>query len=236
MAVFGAILAVVLLNVRINGEITPESIGQFNIGQLFAFYKAENLCKSNTQFGVAKRSGTTDCQWKIGKDFERETIGVENLPVEDKNGNCYFTCITATGKPPLHAEKVINRKLKKDGIDRNQFDLYTFLAPCYKCIEGTGRDKETAELEKYKGVYYSYKPEGVETKGSEVKNDKLLEKNDLRGLLTIIDTTKVTLSIVKDAINNGKDAKKSKQEIIDGVTGDYQKNAVKSYLDQHPLN
>ena len=70
MALFGAILAVVLLNVRINGEITPESIGQFNIGQLSAFYEAEKLCTNPAQFAVAKKIGSNDCQWEIGKDLQ----------------------------------------------------------------------------------------------------------------------------------------------------------------------
>ena len=65
---------------------------------------------------------------------------------------------------------------------------------------------------------------------------KLLQRNGLCGLDTIKETTKVSLSKVKDAINNGKDANKSKQEIIDGVVNEYEKKAVKSYLDQYPLH
>ena len=236
MAVFSIVLVVFLLIVKINAEITSDSIAQFNIGQLFAFYDADGLCKSTTQFAVAKKGGE-DCQWEIAEDFTPKNIDKEtDLPVKDKDGNCYFACVFKTGRPRLHTEKVINRKLKADGIDRSNFDLYTYLAPCTKCINGPAPGGETAELDEFKAVYYSYKPEEVATKGSEVKNDDLLEKDAQKGLAAIQETTKVTLSNVKDAINNGKGANKSKQEIIDGVDDKYEKNAVKSYLDQHPLN
>ena len=177
-----------------------------------------------------------DCQWEIEKDLQPATITSRNLPVKDKDGNCYCSCVFDSNHPPSHTEKVINRKLKEDKVDRKKFDLYTYLAPCYKCIEG-GWDKETAELESFAGVYYSWKPRGeTVTFGKQVGKNAFVIKHPKSGLAAIKETTKVTLSNVKDAINNGKDAKISKQEIIDGVKGDYQKNAVKSYLDQHPLN
>ena len=108
MALLGAILAVVLLNVRINGAITPESIGQFNIGQFFTFYEAEKLCTNTAQFAVAKKIGSNECQWEIGKDLQPATITSRNLPVKDKDGNCYISCVFDSNNPPSYTEMVIN--------------------------------------------------------------------------------------------------------------------------------
>ena len=220
MAVFGAILAVVLLNVRINGEITPESIGQFNIGQLFAFYEIDGLCLGKRQFVVAKKSETTDCQWKINKKFEPATIEGKDLPVEDRNGNCYFACVLETGKRP---DRVIYDKLKENKVPLSNLDLYTFIA-CEKADH----------LKEFQNVFYTFEEFG-----------KLVQYNDLldyventksrRGLDAIKEKTKVTLSNVEAAINKGKHAKKSEGEIIDGVDDKYEKNAVISYFHQHPL-
>ena len=237
MAVFGAILAVVLLNVRINGEITPESIGQFNIGQLFAFYEAEKLCTNEGQFAVAKKIGSNDCQWEIGKDLQPATITSEGLPITDINGNCYFSCVFDRKEPASHTEMVINRKLKGEHVKRKDFDLYTYLEPCKTCIGGVGGGGETAELVEFKAVYYTLESKGEKSKGMQVKNDALLKTEIQQGLAAIKETTKVTLRNIKNAIQNGKDANKSEGEIIGGIKdNEYEKNAVESYFKQHPLN
>ena len=171
MAVFGAILAVVLLNVRINGEITPESIEQFNIGELFAFYDTSDVCTSKEQFAVAKKVESNDCQWQIGKDLQPATITSEGLPIEDINGNCYFSCVFGRDKVKFHTEKVINRKLKEKGIRRSDFDLFTFIAPCLACLIGEKEGEETAELDKFNEVYYT-----SGSKGTRVADETLLKK------------------------------------------------------------
>ena len=234
MAVFGAILAVVLLNVRINGEITRESIEQFNIGQLFAFYEAENLCKTPAQFAVAKKIGSNDCQWEIRKNLQPAIITSENLPVRDIYGVCYFSCVFEAKLKECHTEKVINRKLKENKIDRSKFDLYTYLPPCQACIYGTAPGEETAECDAYNEVYYSKKFDTNQKEGSKVGNVALLEKDAQQGLAAIKEITKVSLSNVKNAIKRGNRAGKGYEEIINEMGNLYERNAVKSYFDQHP--
>ena len=58
----------------------------------------------------------------------------------------------------------------------------------------------------------------------------------MRGLNAIKANTKVNLKNVRDAINQGKVAKKERQTIIQEIGDIYERNAVISYLNQHPLN
>ena len=239
MAVFGAILAVVLLNAKINGEITPESIQQFNIGQLFAFYKANDLCLDGKWFAVAKKVISNNCQWQIGKDLQPATITSENLPVVDQNGDCYFSCYFVSNKPESHPEKIISRRLKKDSVSRKDFDLYAYSAPCLNCIEGTDTDPETAELDEFNAVYYTRG-----SFGTQVKNDALLKKDILdtngevievkTGLDAIKETTKVVLSDVQGVIEKGLETRMNSIDLVAKIDDPYEKKAVKSYFDQHP--
>ena len=229
-----ALLLIILSCLQANADITSDTIPKFNIGQLFSFYDADTLCKSKTQFAVAKKPGTGNCQWKIAENFSREKLENEgDLPVRDVKGNCFFACVWKTGRPRLHTEKVINRKFVSDGIQRSDFDMYTYLAPCSKCINGPATGGETAEFDEFRAVFYSNNEEGGATVGSEVKNDELLQKDLQKGLSAIKETTKVDLDDVKKEVQDGKSAGKSKEDIVNGVEGKYLKNAVQSYLDQN---
>ena len=238
------LLILVNSNVRLEAVITEDTISDFNIGQLFAFYNTIGLCdlRAPSQFAVAKRVGSGKCQWKIDKNYTPQPINKESdLPVADFKGNCYFSCVHQTLTPRLHTEKVINRHMKDKGIDRKQFDMYTFLAPCPKCQVTSKNNPETAELDQFKAVYWTINPGKYDTQTyHQVKNDALLYRapangnSGAGGLLVIKEKTKVDLTEVKNEIETGKNAKKSDKEIIAGVNDEYLKNAVVSYLEQHP--
>ena len=67
------------------------------------------------------------------------------MPLKNANGNCYFACVSKTGKPDLHTEKdliLIRIRIWHPGT---------------MCISGGIKDKTTAELDEYKAVYYCTK-------------------------------------------------------------------------------
>ena len=136
-----------------------------------------------------------------------------------------------SNNPPSHTEMVINRKLKEDKVNRKDFDLYTYLEPCKTCIGGVGPGGETAELVEFNAVYYTLESNEKKSKGIQVKNDALLKTDTQQGLAAIKETTKVTLSYVKDAIEGGNRAGKKYKQIIKEMGNLYERNAVKSYFD-----
>eukprot|EP00794_Sanderia_malayensis_P004160 gene4160-4714_t len=227
--------------VKINAKFGADEIEKFNIGQLFAFYNMA-VCKKPSQFAVAKKDGSGECQWKISADFLVTPAPTkDDLPIEDKNGNCVFACLGTSSSKALHTEKVINRFLKgKAGEKRSEYNLYTYLAPCKYC-DGTepvpDNTGETAELDEFKGVYYTEKPNDINfadvSKGSQVINE-ILQTTTSKGLNAIKKNTEVDLDSVKTTIREGKAANESKDTIINEASGSkYLKSAIKSYLDQN---
>ena len=232
-------LLFVISSPRMQAAITKDSISEFNIGQLFAFYDTNGLCdpRAMAQFAVAKRVGSQDCQWEIAEDFTPQRISQRNdLPVIDINRNCYFSCVHDKKDLEQHTEIVINRKMRGDqGINRSDYDMYTFLAPCPNCDQGVDNGK-SADLSEYNGVYWTANPGNkYNTLGfTRVKNDQLLSGSGSSGLAVIMEKTKVDLVEVRSKIEAGKTAKKGNDEIISSVSQKYLRNAVESYLSQHP--
>ena len=241
----GFLLVILFLGAPIQADMTGDTISQFNVGQIFAFYEfkgkdTQEFCLAY-QFAVAKKKGSGNCQWKIKNDFSRTVIDKKyDLPIEDANKNCFFSCVPAASSKSKtwHSEKIINRYLENKGIERSDFDLYTQLAPCQNCMDGSKVEGviEKADLDKYNKVYYNFDNGETKITATRITNDKLLDKGPKNyGLKALQQTTKVDLAKVKSEINDGKSNKKSKDEIITGVQSDeYLHNAVESFLDQHP--
>ena len=175
-------------------------------------------CVKDTQFAVAKKQGSGECQWKIKRDFS-PVAGVTKTdlmePIEDANKNCYFAC-AIDKKKTSHTEKVINRFLMSQNILRSDFDLYTYLSPCDKCIHGSD-DKgkvEKADLDQYNKVYFTEPTDRtgrVQPYGYKLENDELLT-GGIPGLTAIGKNSKVDLEKVKSVIEKGKKEKKTKMK------------------------
>eukprot|EP00794_Sanderia_malayensis_P007847 gene7847-8696_t len=232
------IIALSSIKIKVQAAFDSGEIGKFNIGELFAFYNfGKDACARANQFAVAKKDGSGECQWKIGDNFVKNDAKDKNdLPIEDYNQDCVFSCVPKPGSKMWHTEKIINRFLNNKGANRANYNLYTYLIPCTSCDSGSevpGGKVESADLDEYKGVYYSYIPKTGKSSsvGTEVKNDALLGTG---GLATIITKTKVDLKALKTDIEKGKKDKKSKDKIVEGIVGVYQKKAAESYFKQHP--
>ncbi len=227
-------------------DFTEQTIReQFNIGQLFAFYNMDNLCKTWSQVAVAKKDDSKACQWKISADFSTPNVERRRKedgdgksdkmipPIEDYNGNCLFSCVFGGDVKYWHTEKVINRYLVAEGANREEYNLQTFKAPCEACELGTqerGGRGEKAELEQYLTVYYT-KGNGF---GRKIQSDALSKAGSEPGLAAIKYKTRVNLNAVKTKVIEGRKYGKTEAEILEGIRDIYLQNAVESYLKQHP--
>ena len=231
-----AILASLLYS---NAVITNQSIAEFNVGQLFAFYDIANFCKSPVQFAIAKRNESSQCQWKIGEDLQPQRVDNKTeLPIIDSNENCIFACdysLVKSGAEYL-AEKSIKRYFQQNNTaSQSQYDLYTYLAPCDESIRGGNTSEQNnTHFEGYKGVYYTSDPGRCSTTDHAIENDEVLTHGAVTGLLAAKRSTAVSLEHIKAAVRDIHNHNITLEAVKE--KGSWIYNAVASYFHQYPPN
>ena len=232
-------LTVLILCFFTHGYITRKSIGDFEIGILFASYGLDSVCKSPVHFVMAKRNNTGNCQWEIAENFAQQQIANETgLPVADIARNCLFSCNYLFQEPKMTAElQILSYFSNNTLLKKSDYDLYTYLAPCERTIRGNISEadvnKTKAGFENFSGVYFSSNGDKCTDNGQEVLNDAILRNGSTTGLLAARKNTQVDLERIQQAI---KDIKEDKYK-LSSLRYEYGwlYKPVVAYFDQHPL-